>query len=82
MYALNFDSLKRTMKTLGVDLRKIDTVFEGTPEFEALWNLYSGPNAHENLHLCTEDDNRTHTFYFLHNNNNNTVDNTEKEVSK
>ena len=65
MYAMNYDDLMRKMRDRGVKFTHLATVFENTPEFDAWWRVYTGSNAHQNMHLCTEDDNRTHTFYMI-----------------
>lgn len=40
-------------------------MYENTPQFEALWNLYV--DNHDPLYnICTEDDGKTHTFYRAH----------------
>lgn len=64
-FALKFDGLKRKLESDGFRLKKIDTVFENTPQFEALWSTYMD-NLDPMYHMCTEDDGRTHTFYRIY----------------
>lgn len=65
MFALKFDALARDMRAKGLSLKKIDTVFESTPQFDALWDVYQG--IEDPLYqMCTEDDGKTHTFYRIH----------------
>lgn len=65
MFALKFDALSRKMKADGITLKKIDTVFESTPQFDALWSIYS-ESTDPMYQMCTEEDGRTHTFYRIY----------------
>lgn len=65
MFAIKFDDKMRAAKAKGIEYRKIDTVFEGTPEFNALWSIYAETDDLL-YHICTEDDGRTHTFFRIY----------------
>ena len=78
VFYLNFDRLERATRDKGMTLKKIDTVYEGTPEFEALWAAYV-ENPDPLYNICTEPDGKTHTFYRIYldasNNDNEEADN-------
>lgn len=62
MFAMKFDDKMRAARAKGIEYKKIDTLFQGTPEFEAMWAAYV--DNHDPLYnILTEDDGRTHTFY-------------------
>lgn len=65
MFAMAFDDLMRKMREKNVELKKLATVYENTPEFDAWWASYTNNDVHQNMHICTEKDGRTHTFYML-----------------
>lgn len=65
MFAMKFDDKMRAARAKGIEYRKIDTLYENTPEFEAMWAAYV-ENPDPMYNICTEDDGRTHTFYRIY----------------
>lgn len=64
MYVMKFDDQMRAARAKGIEYKRIDTVYENTPEFEALWAAYCEITKDDPYyHICTEPDGRTHTFY-------------------
>jgi len=65
MFALKFDDKMRAARAKGIEYRKIATLYENTPEFEAMWAAYV-ENDDVLYNILTEDDGRTHTFYRIY----------------
>lgn len=82
MFALKFDDKMRAARAKGIEYKKIDTVYENTPEFEALWASYQDIISDGDLyyHILTEDDGRTHTFFRIVLPEDKTDDNEEGEA--
>lgn len=65
MFAMKFDDKMRAARAKGIEYKKIETLYENTPEFEAMWEAYVANND-PLYNIVTEDDGRTHTFYYIH----------------
>ena len=64
MFAMKFDDKMRAARAKGITYKKIETLYENTPEFEAMWAAYV-ENDDVFYNILTEDDGRTHTFYYI-----------------
>ena len=62
MFAMKFDDKMRAARAKNIEYKKIATLYENTPEFDAMWAAYV-ENPDPLYNILTEDDGRTHTFY-------------------
>jgi len=67
MYAMRFDDLRRKMLTKSppVELRKLTTAIQNTPDYDTYMGLFLMPE-NEAIHVTVEADDKTYTFYTIH----------------
>lgn len=64
MFAVKFDDMRRKLlaSKQPVELHKLETLMQGTPEFEAYLSLFMGED-NTTIDIVVEEDGKTYTFY-------------------